>query len=53
MKRKRFAVEQIISMLREAQVHLSHEKSAEQLGWDLELTAQTYFPGKSAPEQRC
>jgi transposase-like protein len=43
MKRKRFTVEQIIRMLREAEVHLSQGKSVKHVSRDLGITEQTYY----------
>jgi transposase-like protein len=43
MKRKRYSVEQIIRMLREAEVHLSQGKSVRQVSRDLGITEQTYY----------
>jgi len=43
MKRKRFTVEQIIRMLREAEVHLSQGKSVKLLSRELGITEQTYY----------
>jgi transposase-like protein len=43
MKRKRFTVEQIISMLREAEVHLSQGKSVKLVSRELGITEQTYY----------
>jgi transposase-like protein len=43
MKRKRFTVEQIIRMLREAEVHLSQGKSVKLMSRELGITAQTYY----------
>lgn len=42
MKRKRFTVEQIIRMLREAEVHLSQGKSVKLVSRELGITEQTY-----------
>ena len=43
MKRKRFTVEQIIRMLREAEVHLSQGKSINLVSRELGITEQTYY----------
>jgi putative transposase len=43
MKRNRFTVEQIIRMLREAEVHLSQGKSVGQVSRDLGISEQTYY----------
>ena len=43
MKRKRFTVEQIIRMLREAEVLLSQGKSVKLLSRELGITEQTYY----------
>ena len=43
MKRNRFAVEQIIRMLREAEVHLSQGKSVKLVSRELGITEQTYY----------
>jgi len=43
MKRKRFTVEQIIRMLREAEVHLSQGESVKLLSRELGITEQTYY----------
>ncbi len=43
MKRKRFTVEQIIRMLREAEVHLSQGKSVKLVSRELGITEQTYY----------
>jgi putative transposase len=43
MKRNRFTVEQIIRMLREAEVHLSHGKSVKLVSRELGITEQTYY----------
>jgi len=43
MKRKRFTVEQIIRMLREAEVHLSQGKSIKLVSRELGITEQTYY----------
>jgi putative transposase len=43
MKRNRFTVEQIIRMLREAEVHLSQGKSVKLVSRDLGITEQTYY----------
>lgn len=43
MKRKRFTVEQIIRMLREAEVHLSQGKSVKLVSRGLGITEQTYY----------
>jgi putative transposase len=43
MKRKRFTVEQIIGMLREAEVHLSQGKSIKLVSRELGITEQTYY----------
>ena len=43
MKRKRFTVEQIIRMLREAEVHLSQGKSIKLVSRELGVTEQTYY----------
>jgi transposase-like protein len=43
MKRNRFKVEEIIRMLREAEVHLSQGKSVAQVSRELEITEQTYY----------
>jgi putative transposase len=43
MKRNRFTVEQIIRMLREAEVHLSQGKSIELVSRELRITDQTYY----------
>ena len=40
MKRNRFAVEQIIRMLRETEVHLSQGKSVKQVCRELEITCE-------------
>jgi putative transposase len=42
MKRNRFRVEQIIRMLREAEVHLSQGKSVKLVSRELGITEQTY-----------
>jgi putative transposase len=42
-KRNRFTVEQIIRMLREAEVHLSQGKSVKLVSRDLGITEQTYY----------
>jgi hypothetical protein len=42
MKRNRFTVEQIIKMLREAEVHLSQGKSVKLVSRELRITEQTY-----------
>ena len=41
MKRKRFPVERIIRMLREAEVHLSQGKSVRLMGRELGIAEQT------------
>ena len=43
MKRNRFKVEEIIRMLREAEVHLSQGKSVAQVSRELGITEQTYY----------
>ena len=43
MKRNRFTVEQIIRMLREAEVHQSQGKSIAQVSRELGITEQTYY----------
>jgi transposase-like protein len=43
MKRKRFTAEQIIRMLREAEVHLSQGKSVKRVSRELGITEQTYY----------
>jgi putative transposase len=43
MKRKRFTVEQIIRMLREAEVHLSQGKSVKLVSREFGITEQTYY----------
>jgi putative transposase len=43
MKRKRYSVEQIIRMLREAEVHLSQGKSVRQVSRDLGIAEQTCY----------
>ena len=43
MKRKRFTAEQIIRMLREAEVHLSQGKSVKLVSRELGITEQTYY----------
>jgi putative transposase len=43
MKRNRFSVEQIIRMLREAEVHLSQGKSVKLVSRELGITEQTYY----------
>jgi putative transposase len=43
MKGKRFTVEQIIRMLREAEVHLSQGKSIKLVSRELGITEQTYY----------
>ncbi len=43
MKRNRFTVEQIIRMLREAEVHLSQGKSVRLVSRELGITEQTYY----------
>ncbi len=43
MKRNRFTVEQIIRMLREAEVHLSQGKSVKPVSRELGITEQTYY----------
>ena len=43
MKRNRFTVEQIIRMLREAEVHLSQGKSVKLVSRELGITEQTYY----------
>ena len=43
MKRNRFTVEQIIRMLREAEVQLSQGKSIKLVSRDLGITEQTYY----------
>jgi transposase-like protein len=43
MSRKRFTPEQIIGILREADVKLSQGRSVEQLCRELSLTEQTYY----------
>lgn len=43
MKRKRFGMEQIIRMLREAEVHLSQGKSVKLVSRELGITEQTYY----------
>jgi putative transposase len=43
MKRKRFTVEQITRMLREAEVHLSQGKSVKLVSRELGITEQTYY----------
>ena len=43
MKRKRFTVEHIIRMLREAEVHLSQGKSIKLVSRELGITEQTYY----------
>lgn len=43
MKRKRFAVEQIISKLRQAEIMFSEGKSLDEVVKKLEITAQTYY----------
>jgi putative transposase len=43
MKRNRFTVEQIIRMLREAEVHLSQGKSVKLMSRELGITEQTYY----------
>lgn len=47
MKRKRFTVEQIIRMLREAEVHQSQGKSVKLLSRELGITEQTYYRPRS------
>ena len=41
MKRKRYSVEQIVRMLREPEVHLSHGKSVMEVSRDLGIMEQT------------
>jgi transposase-like protein len=43
MSRKRFTAEQIIGMLREADVELSRGKNVEQICRDLGIAEQTYY----------
>ena len=43
MSRKRFAPEQIIGILREADVKLSQGRSVEQLCRELGITEQSYY----------
>jgi hypothetical protein len=43
MRRNRFTVEQIIRMLREAEVHLSQGKSGRQVSRELGSTEQSYY----------
>jgi putative transposase len=43
MKRNRFTVEQIIRMLREAEVHLSQGKSVKLVSRELGIAEQTYY----------
>jgi transposase-like protein len=43
MKRKRFTVEQIIRMLREAEVHISQGKTVRGVSRELGITEQTYY----------
>ncbi len=43
MKRKRFTVERIIGMLREAEVHLSQGKSVKLVSRELGIAEQTYY----------
>lgn len=43
MKRKRFAIEQIISKLRQAEIMFSEGKNVEEVSKKLEITAQTYY----------
>ena len=43
MKRKRFTVEQIIGMLREAEIRLSQGKSVKLVNRELGITEQTYY----------
>jgi transposase-like protein len=43
MKRNHFKVEEIIRMLREAEVHLSQGKSVAQVSRELGITEQTYY----------
>jgi transposase-like protein len=43
MKRKRFTVEQIIRMLREAEIRLSQGKSVKLVNRELGITEQTYY----------
>jgi putative transposase len=43
MKRNRYTVEQIIRMLREAEVHLSQGKSVKLVSRDLGISEQTYY----------
>ncbi|OQB01078.1 MAG: Transposase [Parcubacteria group bacterium ADurb.Bin216] len=43
MKRKRFAIEQIISKLRQAEIMFSEGKSLDEVVKKLEITAQTYY----------
>jgi putative transposase len=43
MSRKRFTTEQIIGILREADVNLSQGKSVEQLCRELGITEQSYY----------
>ena len=43
MKRNRFKVEEIIRMLREAEVHLSQGNSVAQVSRELGITEQTYY----------
>ncbi len=43
MKRNRFTVEQIIRMLREAEVYVSQGKSIAQVSRELGITEQTYY----------
>jgi transposase-like protein len=43
MSRKRFTAEQIIGILREAEVKVSQGKSVEQLCRELSMTEQTYY----------
>ena len=43
MKRNRFTVEQIIRMLREAEVYVSQGKSIAQVSRELGIAEQTYY----------
>jgi putative transposase len=43
MKSKRFAIEQIISKLRQAEIMFSEGKNVEEVSKKLEITAQTYY----------
>ena len=43
MSRKRFTAEQIIGLLREAEVRLSQGRTVGQACWEMGITEQTYY----------